>query len=391
MLEKILRIENEKTSQIIFWALIGPVFLLLDVALASFQQFSASELFMVAALGLFLCFKKARKGLYSALFLLAAVAAYKHTQLYQYHVFELGLEISLALSLISCHAAFEYVKDEILKMQKKEDQSRQEILKAEEKLAREIDFHARQQKNFKFEMDRLGELLEEKKQEADTLKSLTENLRRSLVEKEEKLELWQNEQQSAKSLLSAIEEKQQQLEKAEKQIGDMKQTELLYSQLKIQFEEKKEVVQNVRKELFLAKEEAEKLRRQIKDNNSEDNPYVRELQKEMVKLNEELKRFEKDSGALEEIISRLVEENTSKTAQEKTLKDLGQDAAEEKQFSNICRDLEKKQNSQSKELSEQKELSYVEDDFTEENEGFSENAQGTVSMPEAPSDFSDYS
>ncbi len=426
MLDRLFRVEKENSAKIIFWALIGPSLLLFTLMLASFQKFSNLELFVAAVVGFFLCLKKEKKGLYWSLVLLIGTAVYQHLQLYQYHGFAFGLQTSVALSLFTCYAAFSYVKEQILAFEAKENEAGEKIVKAEEKLAREIDFHARQQKNFKFEMDRLTQIAEEKKQEVETLKSLTENLRRSLVGKEEKLALQENKKDQLNSLQKAVEEKHSQILENEKHIQELKHIEHLYYQLRVQFEEKKENLQQVRKELFLVKEEAENLKREIADNNFEDNPSIRELEQELGKLNYELKKFEKDSNDLEELVTVVLQEqkNSSGYSQIKMheqdsgklephqtanpheiepIEELPLEEIETKRISDMQKMLEQKkvQNTGARYENEQnpEESKNIEEEAPDEDENNEQdNAQleqeqieDNQALSEIPSDFSDFS
>lgn len=375
MLEKLFKIENKNDAKILFGALIGPCFLILTLALSSMQTIANVDLFAISTVGLFFCLKHQKKGLYWSLGLLLAFAFYKHIQLYQNHLFELGLETSVMLGLFISYLSFEQIREKINALEVKEDKVQEGIAKAEEKLAKEIDFHERQHKNFKFEMDRLNGLLEEKTEESVTLKSLTENLRRSLAEKEE--------ERGLEDLKVKIKEKNQLIQEYENHSAELKKTELLYNQLKGQFEDKKDLLQTTRKELFLIKEEAEKLKRESEENNSENNPAVRELQQEFGKMHEELARFEKDNNALENVVTKVINENDHKASLEKV-------STEEKIAENSPAEIEKQPVEMKEQTAEEEQ---VDSESNEKEEIIYEKELALEGeMPEeAPSDFSDNS
>ncbi|MFA5250505.1 MAG: hypothetical protein WC371_03765 [Parachlamydiales bacterium] len=326
MLEKLFRIEQQKDQQVLFWTLAGPLLLLLTLGLGVFHQVLRVDLFLVAVAGLFLCLKQKKRGLYLALALLVGLAFWRHLQIYQNQVFELGLELSIAAGLWIAYLSFEYVGHEVGGLNEKELKFQEVLFQAEEKLVKEKDFHERQQKNFKFEMERMRHLLEEKTEEAGTLQSLSDNLHKRLLEKEKELEglleqvnplktekeqleaelgLKKNEMRFLEALKTELEEKTKLVQEYGNRVLELKQKELLYKQLKGQFEEKQTLLHNTRKALFLAEEESEKLKRESAENNSESNPAVRELEEELGRLGEELLKLEKDNGALQELVTHL--------------------------------------------------------------------------------------
>ncbi len=400
MLEKLFRIENRNDARILFWALIGPFFLILTLALTNMQTIANADLFAMAAVGLLLCLKYRKKGLYGALSLLTAMAVYKHLQLYQNHLFELGLETSIAIGLFISYLSFEQISEQIKSLEVKENTFQNERTKAEERLAKEIDFHERQHKNFKFEMDRLNGLLEEKTEEVVTLKSLSENLRNSLAEKEK--------ERGVDDLKGKIEEKNRLIQEYENHTAELKKTETLYNQLKNQFEEKKELLQNTRKELFLIKEEAERLKRERAENNSEDNPAIRELQQELGNMNEELTRFEKDNSALEHVVTKVISEADNRASVTETTEENSQPQVESHTEEKVEAVEEKPVEIEVEELplAEDQEIASSEEiEETDETEEMEESEEPeeivaeselvldelVVSEEEAPSDFSEHS
>ena len=109
VLKKIFLIDEKFENNLKFWVLLGPFFLLLTIALASF------ELCIITAGSLFLCYRFRFKGLYISLALLIFYSFYVQVNLETFHLWNLGLELSIALGLITTAFGLDEIKNFIVK------------------------------------------------------------------------------------------------------------------------------------------------------------------------------------------------------------------------------------------------------------------------------------
>ncbi|NGX52440.1 MAG: hypothetical protein KR126chlam5_00738 [Candidatus Anoxychlamydiales bacterium] len=109
VLKKIFLIDEKFENNLKFWVLLGPFFLLLTIALASF------ELCIITAASLFLCYRFRFKGLYISLALLIFYSFYVQVNLETFHLWNLGLELSIALGLITTAFGLDEIKTFIVK------------------------------------------------------------------------------------------------------------------------------------------------------------------------------------------------------------------------------------------------------------------------------------
>lgn len=422
VINKILHIEEKKDIPIQFWTLLGPFFIVITLFLTSFSEVPNKDLFLVAVIGLALCLKKKGRGLFYSSIMLLVLIFLKHFQISSNHLWQFGVELSLFLGFIISSYCIEETWDFINSFHLSNSDNRLKIEKLEEELKKEEDFHLRQHKNFKYEIDRVNLQLEEKKNEINSFKQLVQNLRETIKENEKQKiifidqfkekdksatglrqeiedlkehilslgnleELYQRNQkllndlnqarvdkeqshainQSLSKMVSKeIEEKREKdeqnhslieratiaenkilflqeeiallnqkikkyqgevssskkedlffskqieekkiLDQYEKKYQELIKIESLYKQLKNQFEEKKKVLSDARKELFLTKEELEKIKKEKELRELDETKEVKELYCQIGKFEEELKRLEEENINLQEIISKLASE-----------------------------------------------------------------------------------
>lgn len=211
IINKFLGLEKQKDS-IQFWILLGPLFLSLSLFLSTFSLVSNKDLFGLVIVGLWLCLVKRSKGLLYTLSLLLVLIVIKHWNL-SHHLWQFGLEMSIAFGFIISYISFDFATDLVGSLNFSNTKFNQEILVLKEELNKERDFHQRQHKNFKFEMERLNLQLEEKISESNSLKELAQNLRELIKENEKEKE----------KILSSIKEKDKYLLSLRQEIEDMKE------------------------------------------------------------------------------------------------------------------------------------------------------------------------
>jgi hypothetical protein len=362
-LTKIINFEEKKDIGVLFLILLGPFFIVLTLFLTSFSILPNKDLFLFSIIGLVLCWKRRKRGLIYSLSFLVLLVAIKHFQISSHHFWQIGLELSLFIGFIIFYYSMEQTIDYLNSIDLDKSKLLFEISKLGEDLKKEEDFHERQHKNFKYEVERINLQLEEKKKEIDSYKNIVENLRLSIKdnEKERQSLLFQikEKEQKMASLRQEIEDmkvhiitletpknlnqRNQELsqhpdgflvkqlvlpqkvelgflkeigvkkpsldkillEQYEKNYQELRSQKSLYNQLKKQFEEKQKVLSDTRKELFLVNEELEKNCRERSSQELDETPLVRELNIQLGEFEEELKRMEEENIRLEEIITNL--------------------------------------------------------------------------------------
>ena len=172
----------QRRESVEFFVLLGPLFLILALFLTSFHNLPNKDLFLTSFVGVFLCWKSGKRGLIVSLLFLVILAFIKHFQISSHHVWQLGLEASIGLGFFISYYAFEYTKEFLESLGVEKKKVLEKSKKLEEELQKEEDFHQRQHKNFKDEMDQMNIKLEEKESEISSYKNLVEDLRKSVEE-----------------------------------------------------------------------------------------------------------------------------------------------------------------------------------------------------------------
>ena len=183
-ISKIFNFEENKDETIQFWNLIGPLFIILTLFLTSFSPNPNKDLFLLSILGLFLCWKKGKRGFFYSILFLSVISCIKHIQISSGHLWQLGIETSIFFGFIISYYSLEQTSEYIDLIDVNKSKYNEGMDKLKEELQKEEDFHQRQHKNFKFEIDRANLLLEEKKKEIESFKNLAQNLRATIKENE---------------------------------------------------------------------------------------------------------------------------------------------------------------------------------------------------------------
>ncbi len=105
VLKKIFLIDEKLENNLKFWVLLGPYLLFLSISLATF------DLAIFTAVALFFCYRFKFKGLILALAALVTYGFYTQVNLENNHLWNLGLQISIALGLIISTFGFDEIKN----------------------------------------------------------------------------------------------------------------------------------------------------------------------------------------------------------------------------------------------------------------------------------------
>ncbi len=163
---------NERIDRKIqFWTILGPVFLILSLSLAD------TPLLLITLFSLLLCFKYGSKGLSFSLFVLLVFSSYNHLiALSERHLWNLGLESSIALGLVITSFSFDYISSFIESFK---GTFRDNIKELEEKLTIKESKNKQLIDELQVNIEHLKNDIEEKRDEMAALHSLNDTLKRS--------------------------------------------------------------------------------------------------------------------------------------------------------------------------------------------------------------------
>ncbi len=173
VLKKIFLINEKFENNLKFWVLLGPFFLLLTIALASF------ELCIITAISLFLCYRFKFKGLYISLTLLIFYSLYVQINLETFHLWNLGLEISIALGLITTAFGLDEIKNFIVKGSSTLDK---DVINLKNELLERQKIFENTEKNLQDNLSILNVDLDKKDQKIKSLLQENETIKNNLEE-----------------------------------------------------------------------------------------------------------------------------------------------------------------------------------------------------------------
>ena len=104
VLKNIFLKDDKIENNLKFWVLLGPFLLFLSITLAAF------DLAIYSAIALFLCYRFRSFGLIAAMLGLAGFSFYQQVNLDDRHLWNLGVQISIALGLMISTFGFEEIK-----------------------------------------------------------------------------------------------------------------------------------------------------------------------------------------------------------------------------------------------------------------------------------------
>ncbi|NGX29037.1 MAG: hypothetical protein K940chlam1_01230, partial [Candidatus Anoxychlamydiales bacterium] len=183
VLKKIFLIDEKTENTLKFWVLLGPFFLLLSIILAPF------ELAVLATAALFLSYRFKFKGLFLSLIALTAFSLYTQVNLVENHLWNLGLEASIALSLIITAFGLDEIKNFI--SHKRENP--QDLLNLQQQINENQKAFENTEKNYQVNINQLTNDLDTKAENLKLTYLENENLKKDLTENTQRKDYLLNE------------------------------------------------------------------------------------------------------------------------------------------------------------------------------------------------------
>ncbi len=277
--------------KIAFWVLLGPVFLIISLFLAAQKAYNA-DLYLIAILSLGLCYRYRQKGMAFSLFILAVGALFKHIFVVDGHIWQLGLELSFGLGIVTTGFSMEQMSAFFSALGKNRAHLLQNIALLEEEINKNEESKSRQAESMRSDANLLEEVREqaavhwnEKEDMASELFACEKELsitRSEVVDLKERIaklgdaDLLQgecrrlqdqlNEARMSKMQTQLISESLSRMlnhnpeilsedrELLIRKIAKLQNIEDKYSQLRAQFEEKDALLHEARKALFATEE-----------------------------------------------------------------------------------------------------------------------------------------
>lgn len=211
-------------DKIQFWVLLGPIFIISSLFLTIFHNdiFNFDTWFF-SLLGILLLWKFKNKGLLVAITFYSMSVCVKHLYLQSHHIWQLGLELTVLLGFIITAFSFEQSKLFLEKIFSKNDETKRKIEALNEELEKEKDFHSRQEKSLRSELEEYYWKAEDNKKEILSMQSLVNTLRKNVDEQKENRELLLFEiEKNEKKICSLLREKDE-IEKEIISLNDSKQ------------------------------------------------------------------------------------------------------------------------------------------------------------------------
>jgi len=171
VLKNIFLIDDKLESNLKFWVLLGPFLLFLSITLAVF------ELALFTAGALFLCYRFKFKGLVLSLITLVIYSFYEQINLEDEHLWNLGLQISIALGLIIATYGFDEIKNYLCLH---ENIKNQDFLKLQNELKEKKEQLDSTEKNLEENLIILKKELDKKSQKLQQISQENENLKKDL-------------------------------------------------------------------------------------------------------------------------------------------------------------------------------------------------------------------
>jgi hypothetical protein len=289
VLKTIFLIDEKLENNLKFWVLSGPYLLFLSIALATF------DLAIFTAASFFLCYRFKFKGLIVSLLALTAYSFYLQINFEEKHLWNLGLQISIALGLIISTLGFEEIKKYLSSQNMDKGKSLSDLQKHLQESQIQVEAS---NKNLEENLILLKTELNKKSQKLAQTSQENENLKKDLQDNVNRKDYLLNELDSKVKEIDELHIKQDELYE---KISFLKDEEFLYEKNK-NYQKEIEELKNLHlvyknekdlvcKELNEKKQEIEKLLFQISDRSNTENfeNKIKEKEKEILSLQEKLK------------------------------------------------------------------------------------------------------
>lgn len=310
VIKKIFLIDEKTENSLKFWVLLGPFFLFFSIILASFN------LAVLASINLFLCYRFKFKGLFLSLIALIGFSLYIQVNLVENHLWNLGLEVSIALSLII--TAFGL--DEIKNLISNKSENPQDLLNLQRQIYENQKAFENAEKNYQDNIDQLTNDLDDKANNSKQIYLENENLKKDQIENTQRKDYLLNELDQK---VKEIEDLQVKLDDLYEKLSFLKDEEFLLEKNKAyqkEIEELKELFANQTQEkekiILELQEKQQKINdveKELKNTQSnlinEDNEKVlaelNEKQQKIIALKQQLSDFEKNQPNISDLHQKL--------------------------------------------------------------------------------------
>ncbi|NGX35641.1 MAG: hypothetical protein K1000chlam1_00471 [Candidatus Anoxychlamydiales bacterium] len=278
VLKKIFLIDEKTENTLKFWVLLGPFFLLLSIILAPF------ELAVLATAALFLSYRFKFKGLFLSLIALTAFSLYTQVNLVENHLWNLGLEASIALSLIITAFGLDEIKNFI--SHKRENP--QDLLNLQQQINENQKAFENTEKNYQVNINQLTNDLDTKAENLKLTYLENENLKKDLTENTQRKDYLLNELDQK---VKETEDLQVKLDELYEKISFLKDEEFLLEKNKTSLKE----IEELKNLSATLSQEKEKFVSEL----SEKDRKIQELEKNIQKVSQNLNSKENEKILLE--------------------------------------------------------------------------------------------
>ena len=274
------------------------------------QRTGNFDLLIVIIFGSLLCLKMHTRGLCYALALLFIGSLTKHLLLLHCHLWQLGIESSIALGLFISTMASKLLEQQNTGLRTQAENKEQTIRNLEDELLLSRKEAQEEQITLRDRLAALQTEFEETSGDLSTLHILNDVLRKTSAKQSHDLEETQRQ-------LAALKEE---LEEQKNQNENLEEIRRLYLQLRNQFDQKNDLLNQTRRELFASETRLERSSLE-KEEQKYSNPFS-SLEQELISLSNENSCLEKENQELVELVTLLSQPPKRKKKEKKPEEEL---------------------------------------------------------------------
>ncbi len=182
----------------------GPISLFLSLC-AAIQREGNFDLAIASAVGIYLCFSLKRRGLFYSLAILFLGALAKHFFFLDSHLWQLGVECSVALGFVICSLSAEQLYSQEEAVEARMESQRSAICNLEEEASRKAEEALEEKMALQERLSELQKELDDAYSELSSLQILNDVIRKSSVKNEEAESRLAEKERRIGSLLQEIE------------------------------------------------------------------------------------------------------------------------------------------------------------------------------------------